>query len=252
MKHWFFGWLPFVALQVMAQEAPKTMPMQHEMTEFYTPATAVVTPGKGDGFAPPSDAIVLFDGKDLGKWRGVKGGAAQWTVADGAFTVKKGTGDIATVDSFGDCQLHIEWRIPRGISGTGQARGNSGIFMQGIYELQVLDSYQNDTYVNGQAGTIYKQTAPLVNAMRPPGEWNVYDVVYTAPRFRENGSLLYPARITVLQNGVLILNDFNIRGTTPYVGLPQYKAHGKGPLVLQDHGDPSQPISFKNIWIRPL
>jgi hypothetical protein len=233
-------------------EAPKgPAPMKPEMTEWYQPVPKVVTPGK-ENSAPPSDAIILFDGKDLSKWESEKGGAAQWEVNNGVFTVKKGTGDIRTKQEFQDYQLHLEWRIPSDIQGQNQARGNSGVFMQGIYELQVLDSYNNPTYVNGQAGSIYKQTPPLVNAMRQPGEWQVYDVIYTAPRFREDGRLFSPARITVLHNGVLIQNNTEIRGTTPYIGLPEYKAHGKGPIKLQDHGDPSKPISFRNVWIREL
>lgn len=226
--------------------------MKPQMTEFYEPVPKVVEPGTYTApVPPPSDAKVLFDGKDLSKWKG-NNGEAKWEVHDGVFTVKKGTGDIETRDVFNDYQLHIEWKIPEDIEGQGQARGNSGIFMQGIYELQVLDSYNSETYTNGQAGSIYKQTSPLVNAMRKPGEWNVYDVIYTAPRFAENGSLMYPARITVLHNGVLVQNNFEIKGDTPYIGFPKYKQHGKGPIKLQDHGDPSKPISYRNIWIREL
>jgi hypothetical protein len=229
--------------------------MKPEMTEFYEPVPAVVTPGKASGNAfitAPSDAIVLFDGKDLSKWKNKDGGAAQWDVKNGVFTVKKGTGDISTVQEFNDFQLHIEWLVPAKISGSGQARGNSGIFLQGIYELQLLDNYNNKTYVNGQAGSIYKQTAPLKNAMRTPGDWNVYDIVYTAPRFKEDSSLFSPATVTVLHNGVVIQNHTTIRGDTPYIGLPKYQFHGKGPIKLQDHGDPSEPLSFRNIWIREL
>lgn len=247
----------FISIAATAQQAgPPTekFPMKPEMTEFWDPEVRVVTPGKPDANAAttaPSDAVVLFDGKDLSKWKD-KDGEAEWTVKDGAFTVKKGTGDIETKQTFNDFQLHIEWRIPADIAGQSQGRGNSGIFMQGIYELQVLDSYNNRTYANGQAGSIYKQTPPLVNAMRKPGEWNMYDVVFTAPRFKENGTLFSPARITVLHNGVIVQNNFEIRGNTPYIGLPKYTAHGKGPIALQDHGDPSKPISYRNIWIREL
>jgi hypothetical protein len=231
---------------------PTPIPMKPQMTEFYEPVPKVVDPGAYPGTVlPPSDALVLFDGKDLSKWKG-KDGEAKWEVSDGAFTVKKGAGDIETKDAFDDYQLHIEWKIPADITGQGQARGNSGIFMQGIYELQVLDSYENKTYTNGQAGSIYKQIAPLANAMRKPGEWNVYDVIYTAPRFKEDGSILYPARITVIHNGVLVQNNFEIRGDTPYTGFPKYTKHGKGPIRLQDHGDPSKPISYRNIWLRKL
>ncbi|CAN5326463.1 hypothetical protein BH23BAC1_BH23BAC1_46200 [soil metagenome] len=234
-------------------EAGKPMPviMKARMTEKYDPVK-VITPGAYPGqAAPPSDALVLFDGKDLSKWKG-RDGEAKWNVHDGAFTVNKGTGDIETKDVFNDFQLHIEWKIPENITGQGQSRGNSGVFMQGIYELQVLDSHNNDTYTNGQAGSIYKQTPPLVNAMRKPGEWNVYDVIFTAPRFKEDQTILFPARITVLHNGVVVQKDFELHGNTPNVGFPKYTQHGKGPIKLQDHGDPSEPISYRNIWIREL
>jgi hypothetical protein len=252
-KHFIAGLaLTLLAINASAQvpDEPKYTP---ELTEFWNPEVPVVIPGKmTEMAAPPADAIVLFNGSDLSKWQGKNGTAAQWTVKNGAFTVKKGTGDIKTKQEFNDFQLHIEWLAPKNITGQGQARGNSGIFLQGIYELQVLDSYNNRTYANGQAGSIYKQTPPLKNAMRPPGEWNVYDVVYTAPRFKENGTLFSPAYVTVIHNGVLIQNNFQLRGNTPYIGLPKYTAHGKGPISLQDHGDPSEPLSFRNIWIREL
>ena len=231
---------------------PKMVP---EMTEFWEPQVTVITPGKPEQNAvitAPSDAIILFDGKDLSQWKSQEGGAARWDVKNGVFTVKKGTGDIVTKQNFNDFQLHIEWLIPSNITGKSQARGNSGIFLQGVYELQVLDNYNNRTYANGQAGSIYKQTPPMKNAMRPPGEWNVYDVVYTAPRFKKDSTLFSPARVTVLHNGVLIQNNLTITGHTPYIGLPKYSFHGDGPIKLQDHGDPSEPISFRNIWIREL
>jgi hypothetical protein len=208
---------------------------------------AVVTPGKATNNAfitAPSDAIILFDGTDLSKWKNKDGGAAQWDVKNGAFTVKKGTGDITTRQDFNDFQLHIEWSIPSNITGSGQARGNSGIFLQGVYELQVLDNYNNKTYVNGQAGSIYKQTAPLKNAMRPPGEWNVYDVLYSAPRFKEDSSLFSPARVTVIHNGVVVQNNTTITGNTPYIGLPKYKYHGKGPLNCKTMETQANPSAF--------
>lgn len=243
-----------LCLETKAQEAERPS-MTPEMTEFWEPEVPVVAPGeatKNSFFTPPADAIVLFDGKDLSKWQGQDGKPAQWTVNNGVVTVKKGTGAISTIQKFNDFQLHIEWSVPSDITGKGQARGNSGVFLQGIYELQVLDSYKNRTYANGQAGSIYKQTPPLKNAMRPPGEWNVYDVVYTAPRFKEDSTLFSPARVTVIHNGVIIQNNTTITGHTPYIGFPEYKFHGKGPITLQDHGDPSEPISFRNIWIREL
>ncbi|MEY4114264.1 MAG: hypothetical protein RLZ76_957 [Bacteroidota bacterium] len=220
-----------------------------KLSEIYDPATAVISPGKTNA-EPPSDAIVLFDGKDFSNWVGTKGKDVEWTLADGAMTVKRGAGLITTKQSFGDCQLHIEWRTPAEVKGEGQGRGNSGIFLMGRYELQILDSYNNKTYSNGQAGSIYKQLVPLVNASRGPGEWQSYDVIFTAPRFSENGVLQSQARITVLHNGVLIQNNAAIWGGTEYIGIANYKSHGaKEPISLQDHGD---PVSFRNIWIRPL
>lgn len=219
-----------------------------ESTELWEPVPPVVTPGVAT--APPSDAIVLFGGNNLDEWTTEKGKPAEWLVSDGAMTVKAGTGIIKTKREFGDCQLHVEWRAPSEVKGEGQGRGNSGIFLQGLYELQVLDSYDNTTYSNGQAGSIYKQSIPLVNACRKPGEWQVYDIIYTAPRFSENGRVAVPGRITVLHNGILIQNNTEIRGTTEYIGSPRQVVHGmKGSLHLQDHGN---PVSFRNIWIREL
>jgi hypothetical protein len=242
----------------LAQLQAQDTTMKPEQTEFYTPVPPVVTPGKNCGDAP-SDAIILFNGKDLSQWVSTKDTTkpAQWTVSGDAFTVKKGTGDIQTKQKFTDYQLHIEWRIPENITGSGQARGNSGIFLAAVpnsngYELQVLDNYNNKTYTNGQAGSIYKQVAPLANANRPPGQWNVYDVIWTAPRFQTNGNLMVPARVTVLFNGVVVENNFSLKGDTPYIGMPKYTAHGPSPIKLQDHGDPSPAISYRNIWIRPL
>ena len=239
--------LGLLAFSSQAQDVPQPPKMVPAMTEFWEPEVRVVTPGK-DHSAPPSDAIILFDGKDLSQWK-AKGSEApaNWPVKGGAFTVAKG--DISTRKEFGDFQLHIEWSAPDKVQGTSQGRGNSGIFLQDRYELQVLDNYNNRTYANGQAGSIYKQSPPLVNAMRQPTEWNVYDVIYTAPRFKEDGTLFSPARVTVLHNGVLVQNDTEIRGATEYSGLPSYKAHGKAPISLQDHGN---PVAYRNIWIREL
>lgn len=226
-----------------AQDASKNM--KPEMTEVWK-EVPVVTPGENQG--PPSDAIVLFDGNDLSEWKG-EDGPPRWEVAGGKMTVVGGTGNITTKRNFGDIQLHIEWSAPTRIEGEGQGRGNSGIFLQNRYELQVLDSYDNETYANGQAGSIYKQHAPLVNAMKEPGAWQVYDIIYTAPRFNEDSTLFSPARITVLHNGILIQNNVVIQGVTEYIGLPSYTAHGKAPLSLQDHGN---PVSYRNIWVREL
>lgn len=228
-------------------------------TEVWTPVPKVVTPGTSASDAP-SDAIILFDGKNLDAWRSTRdtNAAAGWTVADGSFTVKKGTGNIQTKQSFTDYQLHIEWRIPANITGSGQARGNSGVFLASTgpgdegYEIQVLDNYNNTTYVNGQAGSIYKQYIPLANACKKPGEWQTYDIIWTAPRFNEDGTVKSPARITALHNGVLVENNVELKGITVYIGSPMYKKHGPAPIKLQDHGDPSEPISYRNIWVREL
>jgi len=234
----------FVVTIIYAQERPTIEP---KLTEVWEPVPPKVTPGTNN--SAPSDAIVLFDGKDLNEWTNSEGGPAEWIVADGAMTVKPRTGVIKTKQKFGDFQLHIEWRTPAEVKGEGQGRGNSGIFMQERYELQVLDSYESVTYSNGQAGSMYKQSIPLVNACKGPGEWQTYDVIYMAPVFTEKGSLKSPARITVLQNGILVDNNFELRGPTEYNRIPMYEAHGKASLVLQDHGN---PVSYRNIWIREL
>lgn len=218
------------------------------VSEIWDLKPVKVTPGKNNN-EPPSDAIVLFDGKELGQWSTADSAPAKWEVKDGAITVVKGTGDIKSKRTFGDIQLHIEWRSPAVIEGEGQGRGNSGIFFQERYELQVLDSYESVTYSNGQAGSIYKQSIPLVNATRKPSEWQSYDAIFVAPRFSENGRVIAPARITVLHNGVLIQNNVEIWGPTEYKGLPVYLSHGKASLKLQDHGN---PVSYRNIWVREL
>ena len=237
------------------QQPPKAKP---EDTEVWEPVPPVVTPGVTDE-APPSDAIVLFDGKNLDEWVSAKDKTpAKWAVADGVLTVDKKGSNIETKRSFKNYQIHLEWRVPVGVTGEGQARGNSGLFLASTgtgdsgYELQILDSYNNKTYVNGQAASIYKQSPPLVNAMRKPGEWNVYDVVWTAPTFNGDGSLKTPARVTAFHNGVLVQNNFELTGETLYIGKPFYKAYDRAPIKLQAHGDPSPPISFRNIWVREL
>lgn len=243
-----------VALNAQNQqkEYPKQEPMTPGMSEYWTPQPKIVTPGdvsKEEGALAPSDAIVLFNGKDLSAWTDGNGNAAQWIVKDNVFTVKPGTGIIKTRQEFGDFQLHIEWQIPEDVQGTSQGRGNSGVFLQGLYEIQILDCYNNETYVNGQTGSIYKQTPPLANAMRKPGEWNVYDIIYTAPTFKEDGTYRTYPYVTVMQNGILLQNHTMILGTTEYIGFPRVVKHGKGPIILQDHGN---PISFRNVWIREL
>ena len=210
----------------------------------------IINPGPPGG--PPSDAIVLFDGKDLSQWRSARpaGGDAKWLVKDGFMQVVAGTGDIATKQTFDDVQLHIEWATPTEVKGTGQERGNSGVFLQERYELQVLDSFDNKTYFHGQAAGIYKQHAPLVNAMRGPGEWQVYDIIYHAPKFDEAGNVVVKARLTALHNGVLVQDNAEIFGTTTHEEVqPKYTKHGAGSIKLQDHGN---PVRFRNIWVRKL
>jgi hypothetical protein len=233
--------LLFGCFAVYSQGDPK-------LTEVWTPVPAIITPGIGT--AAPSDAIVLFDGKNLDQWENSKAEQAGWDIKDGILTVIPGTGVIKTKKLFSDCQLHVEWRTPAIVVGEGQGRGNSGIFLQERYELQVLDSYNNITYSNGQAGSIYKQQMPLVNACLKPGEWQTYDIIFTAPQFNDDGILKSPAYITVMQNGVLVQNHYELKGSTEYIGQPSYKKHGlKEALVLQEHGN---PVSYRNIWIREL
>jgi hypothetical protein len=209
--------------------------------EWETPAK--VAPGETDS-APPADAVVLFDGANLDAWQG----GEKWKIEGGAAIV--GGGGIRTKQEFGDCQLHIEWSAPHPPTGEGQGCGNSGVFLMDRYEIQVLDSYSTDTYYDGQAGGIYKQTPPMVNAMRPPGEWNSYDIFWTCPRFDDAGKLISPAYITAVHNGVLIVNHFELKGDTPYNRPPRYEAHSaKGPISLQDHGN---PVRYRNIWIREI
>jgi Domain of Unknown Function (DUF1080) len=241
--------------QAVTNPAPKP-----EETEVWEPVPPIVTPG-ATCTAPPADAIVLFDGKNLDEWVSAQDHSpAKWIVHDGIVTVSKapGVGNIETKRSFKDYQLHIEWRIPENITGSSQARGNSGVFLASTgpgddgYELQVLDSYNNKTYVNGQAASIYKQSAPLVNPNRKPGEWQTYDVVWTAPTFNDDGTLKTPAYVTVFFNGVLVQNHFELKGQTLYVGKPFYKKYDAAPIKLQAHGDKSEPLSFRNIWVREL
>lgn len=223
------------------------------LSEVWEPEPPVVTPGEGGG--PPSDAIVLL-GDDLAEWttwaQRPKGSLptdpAGWEMDGGVLTVVPGAGGIQTKRSFGSVQLHIEWRPPV-MQGEGQKKGNSGVFLQERYEVQILDSFENRTYVNGQAGSVYKQYAPLVNASKPPGEWQAYDIVFEAPRFDAEGRLLRPAYLTLFHNGVLVQNHVEIKGGTTNRGGPVYEAHGDAPLALQDHGD---RVSFRNIWVREL
>lgn len=229
----------------------KDAPTKPEETEIWKPKVPVVTAGVKH--QAPSDAIILFDGTNLDQW--VSAGdssAAKWVLNnDGSMTVNDKTGDIQTKKKFGSIQLHIEWKSPNEVQGKNQSRGNSGVFLQKRYEVQVLDNNNNDTYVNGQVGAIYKQSIPLAMASSPTGEWNSYDIIFHAPKFDVSGGILEQATITVLHNGILIQDHFKILGTTKWIGHPKYVAHGRAPLSLQDHGDNSR-VSYRNIWVRAL
>ena len=234
--------IPMILGGLLATTAIETQADEY-LTGIKWPEPAIVTPG-GENRLPPSDATVLFDGKDMAGWDN----SENWTVENGEAVA--GGGSITSKAKFGDCQVHIEWSAPLPAEGEGQGRGNSGMFLMGIYEIQILDSYINKTYFDGQAGAIYKQTPPMVNAMRPPGEWNTYDVIWTRPRFAEDGSLESPAYITAIHNGALILNHFELLGDTPYHRPPKYEKHeDKLPISLQDHGN---PVRFRNIWVREI
>lgn len=216
------------------------------------PLPPVVAPGPNVlPVKAPAGAIVLFDGTDLSKWVQVKtGDAAQWTVRDGYFEVRSGTGDLRTRDGFGDVELHVEWMSPDPPRGSDQNRGNSGVYLMSKYELQVLDSWKNPTYADGMAGAIYGQFPPLANASRPPGEWQSYDVVFRGPRFDSSGNLQRPATMTVHFNGVLVQDNVTLSGPTAHYARPPYAAHdAKLPILLQDHG---HPVRFRNIWVREL
>jgi hypothetical protein len=254
-----FAATPLLSQQLWAQQPTAPEP-KHQDTEVYEPVPPIVTPGKTND-APPSDAIVLFDGKNLDQWVMNKDKSpVLWPVTDGLITVSKapGSGNIETKKTFKNYQMHIEWRIPSNITGSDQGRGNSGVFLASTgtgdagYELQVLDNYNNKTYVNGQVGSIYKQAIPLANPARKPGEWQTYEIVWTAPTFNADGTLKSPAYATVFMNGVLVQNHFELKGETRYIGQPFYKAFDRAPIKLQAHGDKSEPISFRNIWVREL
>jgi hypothetical protein len=237
-------------IKIRALSDGDDMPPKPETTEVWFPVPAKVTPGATPG-APPSDAIVLFDGRNLDAWKSARsGGPPGWKVVNGEMVVGPGAGDIQTRETFGDVQLHIEWCGPElPATNVNQDRGNSGVFLQDVYEVQVLDNFKNPTYVNGMVGSIYKQHPPLVNATLPAETWNVYDIIFTAPRFEADGTLASPARFTVLHNGVLVQNDVALAGGTTYIGAPSYFPHGNLPLRLQDHG---HLVRFRNIWLRKL
>jgi 3-keto-disaccharide hydrolase len=221
------------------------------LTEIWSPVPRIITAGKPAFTGAPSDAIVLFGSTaDSVNWIGKDGKPFTWKARDSVLTVVSFAGDLQTKKAFGDCQLHVEWRTPAEVSGEGQGRGNSGIFLMSRYELQVLDSYNNSTYSNGQAGSIYKQHMPLVNVCRKPGDWQAYDIIFIAPQFNDDSTVKSAARMTVFQNGVLIQNNVELWGPMQFIGVPKYQKHAaKEPLLLQDHHN---AVSFRNIWIREL
>ena len=236
--------LPFFVLLA----APMLQAQQWSVHDPRRPPPPEVDPGSST--RPPADAVVLFDGKDLSRWRMKNGAPAAWRVENGYFEVVPGSGDLASVAGFGDCQLHVEWATPAPPSGEGQDRGNSGVFLMGLYEVQVLDSYRSRTYADGQAAALYGQFPPLVNASRPPGEWQTYDIVFHHPRFDRHGRLERPATMTVLHNGVLVQDGVELVGATAHKVRAKYAAHAdRLPLVLQDHG---HPVRYRNVWVREL
>lgn len=219
-----------------------------KVTEVWQPEPKIVSPAE-EGNNPPSDAIILFDGGNADMWQHQDGSAVKWKIDDFVMTVEPGTGQIETKNSFGDCQLHLEWRSPIEPDRKGQDKGNSGVFFQGKYEVQILNSYQNRTYSNGQAASVYKQHIPLVNAMNPPGKWNFYDIIFHEPKFDKDGKKIKSGTMTVIHNGALVQDHVEILGTTEYIGPPKNIPHGDGPIFLQDH---SNKVSFRNIWLRKL
>jgi hypothetical protein len=248
MKHLIlFSIIFLVTISFKAQAQQEKTQWKPESTEWYYPVPVNVQPGVST--KPPSDAIILFDGTDLLKWESAKEGPALWVVKNGELIVEPGTGGIITKEYFGDCQLHVEFKSPDPEQYMGQNRGNSGIYLQSKYEVQVLDGDNNRTYVNGMVGSIYKQSAPLVNAYTKNGEWQIYDIYWKAPKFGTDGQFESPAMITLVLNGIVIQNNYILIGTTPYTGLPKYEPHGRLPLFLQDHGT---KVTFRNIWIRNL
>lgn len=247
-SHTFLALFALVATFAFGQEKEATTP---EATEFYEPVPPRVVPGKNN--AAPSDAIMLFNGENFDHWvSSVDSTEVKWHLnAEGSMSVKDKTGNIQTKKNFGSMQLHIEWKSPAEVQREGQNRANSGVFIQQRYEIQVLDNNDNPTYTNGQVGSVYKQSVPLAMASVPTGEWNTYDIVFHAPEFSRGGNIVKPATVTLLHNGVLVQDHFVIEGTIKYIGWPKYEAHGKAPIMLQDHGDNSR-VSFRNIWVREL
>jgi len=237
-----------------AQNNPQAWRIPWKVSDYNRPHPQVITPGtesnQQQAGKPPSDAIVLFDGKDLSAWASSRGGPAKWTLKQGHMETGNNAGDIVTRQAFGDCQLHVEWATPTPPKGEDQGRGNSGVYLMSLYEIQVLDSFENCTYADGQAAAIYAQYPPLVNASRPPGQWQSYDVIFHGPRFDKEGGLRRTARVTLFHNGVLVQDHVELTGPTDYMKRPPYRPHPeKMPLLLQDHGN---PVSFRNIWVREI
>ena len=254
MKRTLSSGLTVAALLFLAQICVAQAPIPWKIHDPNRPLPAVIDPGSASTpdapGHPPSDAVVLFDGKDLSNWADKDGKPARWKVENGYMEVLPESGYIFTKQAFGDCQLHVEFAEPLPAVGESQERGNSGVFLMGLYEIQVLDSYQNKTYADGQASAVYGQYPPQVNAARPPGQWQSYDIVFHAPRFGKAGKLLHPARVTVLHNGVLVQDNVELTGPTAHGERPPYKATpDKLPLGLQDHGN---LVRYRNIWIREL
>ena len=245
-----FPFLVLAGMSAIGQNVKQKEPTTPEETEIYEPVPPKVVVNEND---IPSDAIVLFDGSGFDEWVNVADGSeAQWHLnGDGSMTVKDKTGDIQTKRNFGSVQLHVEWKSPADVQKDGQNRGNSGVFLQNRYEVQVLDNNDNDTYVNGQVASIYKQSVPLAMASKPSGEWNSYDIIFHAPVFNEAGDKTKSATITVIHNGVLVQDHVEIKGTTEYIGWPKNIAHGRAPLKLLDHRDNSR-VSYRNIWVREI
>ncbi len=244
-----FGLGLFLATTVQAQDRNPIYWEVHDTTRANPP---VVEPGPAPDAPqpPPADATVLFDGGALDAWEHPDGSAAEWAVRDGYFQVEPGTGSIQTKEGFGDVQLHVEWMVPTSVEGEGQDRGNSGVFLMNTYEVQVLDSHENETYADGQAGALYGQYPPLVNAMRPQGEWQTYDIVFRRPHFDEDGDVITPARFTVYHNGVLVQDHVTLTGPTGHYDRPPYEEHASRlPIQLQDH---DHPVRFRNVWLREL
>lgn len=235
-------------------DTPQIPGQQYCVHDSSRPQPPVITPGspstQEEPGEAPSDAVVLFDGTDLSGWEKADGsGPAEWDVEENYMRVAPGTGDIRTKEQFGDCQLHVEWAAPSEVSGEGQGRGNSGVFLMERYEIQVLDCYENPTYPDGSTAGIYGQRPPMVNACRKPGQWQTYDIVWIAPRFYGDGQVC-PARVTVFHNGVLVHHDMDLVGPTTHQDVTLYSQHdAEEPLKLQDHGD---LVRFRNIWYRPL